>query len=1117
MAAPPPPPDALDLQLVDIEALQVKAALDAGPPWIKQLRANALALDDLAEGHVALPPRTADVDACYLVRLWCRSARGESVCVAVCDPLRHFYLRLRSELSPPLLDSLQQLLHERSQGTARCERVLRYTTAGWHCDPQDNRRPLPLPWLKLSVASAWQLRKVSCGKGGWLAEALGLPLYSRLSAQRTAHRDLDLRTELLEAIGVRAGGWLRLPPELARRLRRGAAGCALPGLRCGAALQVRTAELAGTALELVAMAPLRVLSFDIECISEDDAFPLAKLEGDAVICVGLYSKALGAPAATADCTMLCLRDVDRAPFDEDPDPAARRTVVKSFDDEAALLLAFAAELQASDADVVVGYNTCTFDWRYLRDRVELLLRLQPRARAQAGRLSRYAELSTEPKEQQLASSAMGDNPLCYPQMPGRVNFDLWLYLKRENVSGLENLKLNTVSKHFLKDEKHDLGAKAMFRAFREGPRGRGQVAAYCRQDCKLVLDLLEKTEALPSVWEMAKITCTAPEDILFRGQQLKVYTQLVLQAGEAGYLVEDPPDAGGGPQQEDEGYQGATVVEPTPGYYLEPIFCLDFASLYPSLMRTYNLSPDTLVRADASELARSTPANEIAVREGLAHRFVKGSLHVGLLPRILAQLLGERKRVKKLMEAEQDPQRRALLNSKQLALKISANSVYGACGATHGRLSCRECAEATTAAGREAIAFTCDFVRSRPGFAIVYGDTDSAFMRIPEQRRGDAAAALFEMGEALAEEVTGAIAATMPGEQNHIKLEFEKILHPLILYKKKRYAGLCVEDPRKPPKLLAKGLELVRKDACRLVKKAQTAVIEALLKARDAQLAKSIMLEALEGVLRVPAGGPFDELKQSKSLRSAYKDESSQVHCVVRELMRQREVGSEPRIGDRVEFVVVASRAGRVVDKAEDVAHAERAGLPPDWLHYLEAVERPLTAILEVPLRAVDPAALAELQERCLQLKDLARRQVAQHCMARHGTKWSHGWACKDGTVQRSLRAVLDAAAPAAAPAPAPAATAAPAPAAAPAEVPVAAPAEVPVAAPAAAPAPAPAAAMAALGDGARAPVLAPSARPAPPRSLAPAGKRQRKDEVQKRQPALASFLAGVSSAAGQG
>ena len=220
------PPDALDLQLVDIEALQVKAALDAGLPWIKQLRANALVLDDLAEGHIALPPRKVEPHACYLVRLWCRSAQGESVCVAVCDPLRHFYFRLRSELSRPLLDSLQQLLHDYSQGTARCERVLRYTTAGWHCDPQNSGRPLRLPWLKFSVASAWQLRKVSCGTGGWLMEALGTQLYSQLGAQRTAHRDLDLRTELLEAIGVRAGGWLRLPPELARRLRRGAAGCA---------------------------------------------------------------------------------------------------------------------------------------------------------------------------------------------------------------------------------------------------------------------------------------------------------------------------------------------------------------------------------------------------------------------------------------------------------------------------------------------------------------------------------------------------------------------------------------------------------------------------------------------------------------------------------------------------------------------------------------------------------------------------------------------------------------------------------------------------------------------------------------------------------------------------
>ena len=1006
----------MDLQLVDVEAAQVKCALGGDASWINRLRANLFALDCEANGHhERLPLRAIDAGACFLVRLWCRNSQGLSVCIVVCDPQRRVYRRLRdasgaATVGQGMLRPLQDLLHERTQGSARCEIVRRFTTAGWHCDAEDSTKPQRLPWLMLTVASAWQLLNVSGTRGrDWIVEALGQRRCPQLLDPRTAHRALDVRTEVLEAIGVRAGGWLRLDSELVQRLRPAA------GLCCGAALQVRTAELAGSALDLVAMAPLRVLSFDIECVSEDDAFPLAEQRDDAVVCIGLYSKTLGAPASSAECTMLCLRDVDRTPFDEDPDPETRRAVVKCFEDEVGLLLAFATELRASDADVVVGYNTCSFDWKYLRDRAQLLLGGGARAHG-VQRYSRHLDLATPPTEEGLSSSAMGDNPLCYPQMPGRVNFDLWLHLKRENVTGLENLKLNTVSKHFLDDEKHDLEPKAMFRAYREGPLGRGRVAAYCRQDCKLVLDLLEKVEALPSVWEMAKITCTTPQDILFRGQQVKVYTQLVLKAGEFGYLVEDRPDTDDG-DKEDEGYQGATVVEPTPGYYLEPIFCLDFASLYPSLMRTHNLSPDTLVRADASERARATPCNEITVREGasasgapearVAHRFVKGSVHEGLLPRILAQLLDERKRVRKLMEVERDPQRRSLLNSKQLALKISANSVYGACGATRGRLSCVECAEATTAAGREAIAFTCDFVRRRPGFAIVYGDTDSAFMRIPEERRGDSVAALFEMGEALAEEVTAAIAATLSGEQNFIRLEFEKILHPLILYKKKRYAGLCIEDPRKPPKLMAKGLELVRKDACRVVKLAQTAVIEALLRARDVGLAKRLMLEALEAVLSVPIGGPFSGLKQSKSLRSTYKDETAQVHCVVRDLMRRREAGSEPRVGDRVEYVVVASNASRVVDKAEDVAHAERAGLPPDWLHYLEAVERPLMGILEVPLRAVDPAALQEVHLRCEHLRDRAKRQVAKHCMARHGTSWSLGLLCKDGSVQRPLHAML--------------------------------------------------------------------------------------------------------------
>ena len=989
--------DSLDLQIVDVEAHQVKGSVGGGNAWIQKLRSNCMKIHS-ENAYEVVPLRSLDSEASFLVRLWCRSARGESVCVVVCDPLRNVYRRLRGP-GPyqRLVSAVGEVLHARTCGSARCELVYRATTEGWHCDPSDSKKAWKMPWLKISVASSWQLDRVTSKKKDWLDEAVK-PLDGAVSHffdVQTAHRYLDVRTEVMEATGIKAGGWFRLNPALAGALQK-----EVMGISCSAVIQVRVSDLARSAIEKVSLAPLRVLSFDIECISEEDGFPSASQKEDTVICIGMYLKTLGDPPASADCTMLCLKDVDREQFDADPE--LESTKVESFESESALLQGFCRVLRESDADVVVGYNTCLFDWKYIHERVELVMQTsRDRQRAQA--YSRHIGVPTTPAFNDLNTSAVGDNPLFYPRMPGRVNFDLWFHLKRENISGLENLKLNTVSKYFLNDEKHDLEAKMMFRAYREGPKGRGKVAAYCRKDCKLVMDLLEKVEALPSIWEMAKIACTAPEDIIFRGQTIKVYTQMVMMANQSEWVVEDLRDGPKEDKEDDEGYQGATVVEPVPGYYLDPVFCLDFASLYPSLMRTNNLSPDCLVKETACNLSKTTPCNVIEVREGVSHSFVKGSVHVGLLPRILEQLLSERKRVKKLMETEEDSKKKALLNSKQLALKISANSVYGACGATKGRLSCKECAEATTAAGRGAIDFTCRFVERKPGFSIVYGDTDSAFMRIPEMMRGETPQELFRRGEELAAEVTQAIADMMPGEVNYIKLEFEKILHPLILYKKKRYAGLCVEDPDKPPKVMAKGLELVRKDACQIVKVAQKGIIEALLKAKDIEAAKEIMAKALEEVINVQHGGPFACIKQSKSLRSSYKDETSQVHCVVRDLMKKRENGSEPRVGDRVEYVVVASKSARVVDKAECVEYAEKEGLPPDWLHYLEAVERALFGIMEVPLMASDPLSLGDMRRMCEQLKSRAQAMVSQHCMARSGARWFPGHVCKDGTVQAPL------------------------------------------------------------------------------------------------------------------
>jgi len=90
--------------------------------------------------------------------------------------------------------------------------------------------------------------------------------------------------------------------------------------------------------------------------------------------------------------------------------------------------------------------------------------------------------------------------------------------------------------------------------------------------------------------EMARVTGVPFKDLLSRGQQIKVVSQLYRAAGEAGYIIPAIKSEGS-----DEQYEGATVIEPTRGYYDVPIATLDFASLYPSIMMAHNLCYTTLL------------------------------------------------------------------------------------------------------------------------------------------------------------------------------------------------------------------------------------------------------------------------------------------------------------------------------------------------------------------------------------------------------------------------------------------------------------------------------------------------------------------------------------------
>jgi DNA polymerase delta subunit 1 len=178
------------------------------------------------------------------------------------------------------------------------------------------------------------------------------------------------------------------------------------------------------------------------------------------------------------------------------------------------------------------------------------------------------------------------------------------------------------------------------------------------------------------------------------------------------------------------------------------------------------------------------------------------------------------------MKEETDEFRKKVLDGRQSALKISANSVYGFTGAQVGKLPCLEISQSVTAFGREMIEKTKALVESEftinKGFEhdakVIYGDTDSVMIKFGVKTLEEA----MKLGRLAATTVS----ASFPSP---IKLEFEKCYYPYLLINKKRYAGLYFTRPDKHDKMDCKGIETVRRDNCELVASLISTCLEKLL------------------------------------------------------------------------------------------------------------------------------------------------------------------------------------------------------------------------------------------------------------------------------------------------
>lgn len=554
------------------------------------------------------------------------------------------------------------------------------------------------------------------------------------------------------------------------------------------------------------MAPLRILSFDIECAGRKGIFPEANY--DPVIQIANVVTRYGEKQPFIK-NVFCL----------DETSPITNTQVLEFDKEEQLLRRWSEFLQEVDPDVIIGYNICNFDFPYLLDRAK---HLKVNGFDQWTRLK---NMRSEAKATNFSSKQMGNRDTKATNTNGRLQLDLLQLVQRDHQ--LRSYTLNSVCAQFLGEQKEDVHHTMITELFNGTPENRRRLAVYCLKDAWLPQRLMDKLSCLENYTEMSRVTGVPFNFLLSRGQQVKFISQLFRKTREQHLVIPNLPNAGG----DDGQYEGATVIEPTRGYYDCPIATLDFASLYPSIIQAHNLCYTTMLKKEAIDKLKLIKDEDYIITPN-GDMFCTVKQRKGLLSQILEELLTARKQAKRELATETDPFKKAVLNGRQLALKISANSVYGLTGASNGKVPCLAIASSTTAYGRQMIERTKGEVEAKYTIAngythdaqVIYGDTDSVMVKFGTTDLREA----MKLGEEAAAFVSSKFVKP-------IKLEFEKVYFPYLLINKKRYAGLYYTNPDKYDKMDTKGIETVRRDNCRLVQNVIETVLRMILIDRDVQ------------------------------------------------------------------------------------------------------------------------------------------------------------------------------------------------------------------------------------------------------------------------------------------
>jgi DNA polymerase, archaea type len=552
--------------------------------------------------------------------------------------------------------------------------------------------------------------------------------------------------------------------------------------------------------------------------------------------------------------------------------------------EREMLEEFARVIEREDPDVITGYNIGGYDMPLLLERTKAVgLKDLPLGRERGG-----------PRE-------MGERLW---KVSGRIIADAWWSARRELRPKQESLQY--VARVLLNDSKLDVDRRNISEEWNRDPQ---RVMEYCERDADLALRILLKLRSLDKAADLATVAHLPLEEGL-NGRTSLFIDAMLIPAADAEHVGVPTSHYAG----RDSTIEGGYVHTIKPGIY-RWVVVLDFKSMYPSIIIARNLCFTTL-SATGTTVAPS------------GARFLAPAVRQGIIPRILAGLLADRDRFRRLGRESTTDDARAYYDGLQNAVKILMNSFYGVLASSFYRFTNKDIGAAITSFARESIT-TIIRELEQDGHEVVYSDTDSVFVRSPVATLEGAR----EFGEAVARRFT----------HEGVTFEFQSVFEALFSHgAKKRYVGRTVW-PRE--ETVIRGYENRRSDAFDYQSQSLLEVFDLVLKG-DTDAAVRRSRELVQAVREKTV--PPERLVIARSVRpeGEYNASTREALPFLRVFKQLQQEGYDVIPGMKVAWIVTDSR--KSPQEIEPWIEGRPFLKEPDWEYYADRVAQTLARVTEV-------------------------------------------------------------------------------------------------------------------------------------------------------------------------